>query len=152
LSEAAVPDKPPLKGIRGWLLLLAIAVCLAPLRTLIDLGQSAADYSRVWNVANGKTIVLAELAINLLLLGVEIAAVAALLGKKKSFRMTFTWLWIAAVLLPVVDVVLAASLFPKLPGGTLAAGLGQAGVTFIVTGLWVWYVQTSRRVENTFTN
>ena len=57
MSEAATPDKPPLKGIRGWLLLLAIAVCLAPLRTLIDTHLSTFDV--IWAAAGTPNTVFA---------------------------------------------------------------------------------------------
>jgi hypothetical protein len=152
LTDPAAPaEKPPLQGIAGWLLLLAIGLCLAPIRTLVDLGRSAEEYDRVWGMANGKMLVAAELAINLVLLVLQVVTAVALLNKQKRFRALFAWLWIAAVLLPVLDVVLVLALFPQIPSGSLVGEIGRAGVTFVVMGLWVWYVMVSKRVTNTCT-
>jgi hypothetical protein len=153
LTDRTLPaEKPPPQGIGGWLLLLAIGLCLAPIRTLIDLGRSAEEYGRVWDMANGKTLVVAELSINLVLLVLQVVTAVALLNKQKRFRALFAWLWIAGVLLPVLDVVLVLALFPQIPAGSLVGDIGRAGITFVVMGLWVWYVMVSKRVANTCTN
>jgi hypothetical protein len=154
LTDAAVPvpETPPLKGIRGWLLLLAIGLCLAPLRTLADLGQAADGYVQLWQSANGWPVVVGELAINLVLLGLQAVTAVALLNKMKRFKTLLTWLWIAAVVLPLADVVLVLSYFPQGLGGAVGNELARVGFVFIGMGLWVWYAHTSVRVANTCTN
>jgi ABC-type spermidine/putrescine transport system permease subunit II len=153
LTDQTLPaEKPQPQGIGGWLLLLAIGLCLAPIRTLIDLGRSAEEYGRVWDMANGKMLVVAELSINLVVLVLQVVTAVALLNKQKRFRALFAWLWIAAVLLPVLDVVLVLALFPQIPADASVGEIGRAGITFVVMGLWVCYVMVSKRVANTCTN
>jgi len=92
-------------------------LCGAGLKhTLVDLGKSADGYVRLWHTADGKTVVLAELAINLLLLGLQVLTAVAMLNKMKRFPALFTWLWIAALVLPLVDMLMVISYFPQAPG------------------------------------
>jgi ABC-type spermidine/putrescine transport system permease subunit II len=152
LTDPANPAKPGPSGISGWLHLLAMLLWLSAIGIVVELGRSAGDYARVWKIANGKAIVLAELAIYLVVLGLSVAAASALYKRKKRFRELFTWLWLAAVLLPAVDVALVAWLFPEFSSSELIGELARIGMTFVVMGVWVWYVQVSKRVANTCTN
>jgi hypothetical protein len=153
LTDAAVP--PPAsepKGFGGWLLLLAFGVCLSPLRTLVDFVQALGDYGRAWTVPNGQTLVLFEVAINLALIALEVATMVAMLNRYRAFIKLFIWLWGVAFVLPLVDMVVTALLFPQVPSDEFVAEVGRTLLVTFVRGLWVWYLVSSVRVKNTFTN
>jgi hypothetical protein len=153
LTDAAVP--PPAsepKGFGGWLLLLAFGVCLSPLRTLVDFVQAFGDYGRAWTVPNGQTLVLFEVAINLALIALEVATMVAMLNRYRAFIKLFIWLWGVAFVLPLVDMVVTALLFPQVPSDEFVAEVGRTLLVTFIRGLWVWYLVSSVRVKNTFTN
>ena len=160
MSEAAPPPPVPIpsptksepQGFRGWLLLLAFGVCLSPLRTLIEFVGEFGSYGRAWTVPNGQTVVLFEIGINVALIVLEIATMVAMLNKHRVFIKLFIWLWGAAFVLPFVDMVVTALLFPQVPSEEFAAEVGHTLLITIVRGLWVWYLLVSVRVKNTFTN
>jgi hypothetical protein len=147
----AVPTEPQPLGFSGWLLLLAIGVCLSPIRTLVEFAQEFDDYGKVWRVPNGQIIVLTEVAINLTLLALEVVTMVAMLNRYRVFPKLFTWMWLAAFFLPLVDLMVTASLFPQVAGNLFGADFFKAMLSAIVRGLWVWYVLASVRVKNTFT-
>jgi Protein of unknown function (DUF2569) len=139
------------QGFRGWLLLLAIGVCLSPLRTLVEFVKAFEDYGRAWTVPNGRTLVLFEVGINLALIALEVATMVAMLNRYRAFIKLFIWLWGAAFVLPVADMVVTALLFPQVPSEAFVAEVGRTILVTIVRGLWVWYLLVSVRVKNTFT-
>ena len=69
---------------------------------------------------DGQTLVLAEVTINLALLALEIVVMVAMLNKLRIFPRLFTWLWLAALVLPVVDIVVTAPLFPQVASSAFA--------------------------------
>ena len=101
---------------------------------------------------NGQTLVFFEVIINLALIVLEVAAVVAMLNRRRVFMKLFIWLWGAAFVLPLADMVVAALLFPQVPSESLAAEIGRTLLITIILGLWVWYLLVSVRVKNTFTN
>jgi hypothetical protein len=151
LSNAAVP--PPAaqaRGFGGWLLLLAFGVCLSPLWTLVEFVGEFGSYGRAWTVPNGQTLVLFEVAINLALIVLEVATMLAMLNRHRVFIKLFIWLWGATFVLPFVDMVVAALLFPQIPSDEFAVRVGHTILVVIVRGLWVWYLLVSVRVKHTF--
>ena len=162
MSDAAAPPPPTPtpahpptaqpRGFGGWLLLLAFGVCLSPLRTLVEFVKEFGDLGRAWTLPNGQTLVLFEVGINLALIALEVATMVAMLNRHRAFIKLFIWLWGAAFLLPFVDMVVTALLFPQVPSGEFAAEVGHTLLITIVRGLWVWYLLVSVRVKNTFTN
>ena len=140
------------QGFRGWLMLLAFGVCLTPLRTLVEFVKAFEEYGRAWTVPNGQAVVVFEVGINLALIVLEVAAVVAMLNRRRVFMKLFIWLWGAAFILPLADMVVAALLFPQVPSESFAAEIGRTLLITIIRGLWVWYLLVSVRVKNTFTN
>jgi hypothetical protein len=133
-------------------LLLAVGVWLSPLRTLVEFVKEFEDYGRAWTVPNGQAVVAFEVGINLALIVLEVAAVVAMLNRRRIFIKLFIWLWGAAFVLPLADMVVAALLFPHVPSESFAAEIGRTLLIPIIRGLWVWYLLVSVRVKNTFTN
>jgi len=63
------------------------------------------------------------------LLTLELVTLVAMLNRHRSFPKLFTWLWLAAVFLPIVDMFVTVSLFPQL-------GSQLFGAEFFRTGWW----------------
>ena len=139
------------QGFGGWLILLAIGVCLAPLRSLVELSKSADAYGQFWNVPNGKAVVLTECGISVFLFVLQVVTMVSMLNKFRNFPMLLTWLWVATIVGTIANMVVFASLFPQATGELFGAEFGRTIATVVVTGAWVCYVHLSVRVANTFT-
>ena len=149
-APAADPPRP--SGFGGWLLVLAIVVCLSPLRSLVELTTSLKDLKVALLVPELKVLFAFEAAIELGYLALQIVVVVVMLGRRASFAKWYTWLWVATWLLPAIDLLVVMALTNVPPAKIidvthlrpLFAGVGMT--------LWVWYVHVSVRVRNTFTN
>ena len=102
-------------------LLLAFGVCLSPLRTLVEFAKAFEDFGRAWTVPNGQTLVLFEVGINVALVVLEVATMVAMLNRYRAFIKLLIWLWAAAFVLPLADMVVTALLFPQIPSEALVA-------------------------------
>jgi hypothetical protein len=149
--------KPKLSGIGGWLGLLAFGQIMGTLRLIVIVGrymQTITD--EVWN--RFPAAVWCETALNAALIGLCIWTTVLLFKHSSRFPAFFITQMILAILRPVVDLVLIASIFsvslnrpmsdfftiePKEGGQMVAAAIAAA--------LWIPYVLRSRRVANTFT-
>ena len=155
-TSAPVPTPVPtppklLEGFGGWLILPMIGVCLAPVRTLVDAATSVASYGQVPGLPNGRLVIGIEVALNLVLLALQIVVLVAMLRRRATFPRLFTWLWIAAATLPFVDMVVVALLLNLPLAALFDADMVRVVVGAVVMGLWVWYMHASVRVKNTFT-
>ena len=141
----------PLEGFGGWLILPMIGVCLSPIRTLADAATSLASYGPVLELPNGKAVVAIEVALNLILLAVQIVTLVAMFGRRATFPRLFTWVWITAIVLPLLDMVAVSTLLGVPLAALLDADMARVAMAAVVMGLWVWYMHASVRVKNTFT-
>ena len=149
-APAPTPAKP-LEGFGGWLILPVIGVSLAPVRTLVDAATSVVSYGQVLGLPNGRLVVGIEVALNLVLLTLQIVVLVAMFRRRATFPKLFTWLWIAAVVLPFVDLVAVALLLNVPLAALFDSDMVRVLVGAVVMGLWVWYMHASVRVKNTFT-
>lgn len=145
-----MPAKP-LEGFGGWLILPMIGVCLAPVRTLAEGATLLSSYGPVLTLPNGKAVVAIEVALNLFLLALQIVTLVAMFGRRSTFPKLFRWLWIASMVLPILDIVAVSVFLGVSPTALLDADMAHVAVAAVVMGLWVWYMQASVRVKNTFT-
>ena len=154
MSDQARPSPAAheLNGFGGWLLLLAIGVCLAPLRLIVELARSWDGFKEIAMRPNGHIALVGEAVLDLAILGLQIAVIVAMLGKRRSFPMLFTWLWVAAIASQIVDTILILSLFPEYSSAAFGPEFVRSLAGLVGVGLWVWYVHGSVRVANTFTN
>ena len=139
-----------LKGIGGWLLLLAIGQCLGTLRVAGGIAQSMPEYQSVWSIPNGPAAAISEIACNVLLLVMVGITTWALFNHKRFFPTLFLYQWGASLILPIVSTV-AVSYFLRVPDKEhLYTLVGTWVASFIAGGIWVIYVLRSQRVKNTF--
>ncbi|MFA6155465.1 DUF2569 family protein [Mesorhizobium sp.] len=154
VRSAVKPSQTPstLVGIGGWLMLLAILQALAPLRTLVDLANSAEGYRQLMTQPNGALAAYGEIALNLAFLALQVAVLLSLLSRSHRFPRLFLYQWLAIPLLFILDTLWISSIM-GVPVSQVNVGQALLGllVSFVVTGLWVAYVYRSVRVRNTFT-
>ncbi len=150
MSDGAPPAGKPLEGFGGWLILPMIGVCLAPVRTLAEAATSLASYGPVLEVPNGTALVAIEVALNVVLLVLQIVTLVAMFGRRSTFPRLFRWVWIASMVLPIVDIVAVSALLGVSPTALMDADMARVAVAAVVMGLWVWYMHASVRVKNTF--
>lgn len=141
-----------LVGFGGWLMLLAIAQALSPLRTLAVLSTSSEGYQKLMTLPNGALATYGEIALLLAFLVFQLVVLVAMLRRSPRFKQLFLYQWIAIPVLFILDTiwisaVLGVPISQVLTGEALVAPI----VSFVLTGIWVAYVYKSVRVRNTFT-
>lgn len=148
LGASATSINPPLKGIGGWLGLLAIVQILTPLRFAYTLIQyySTLDYSlfRRFPIA-----ALGEAAMNVAM-GILCVYTSILFFRtSRNFRRFFVWQLFAAVFMVPINaiwVALAVGVIPPIGPKEIGPSIAAA----IVGTIWILYLFKSKRVANTF--
>jgi hypothetical protein len=153
VRSATKPSQKPtsLVGFGGWLMLLAIAQALSPLRTLAALSTSSEGYQKLMTLPNGALATYGEIALLLAFLVFQLVVLVAMLRRSPRFKQLFLCQWIAIPVVFVLDtvwisMVLGIPISQTLEGGAVAALM----TSFVLTGIWVAYVFKSARVRNTF--
>ncbi len=146
-------EEKKLEGIRGWLAVLAVLLCLGLLRTVAEIATGLPDFIKGWRLspqARGPMAVVLVLSVACFF--VQLWTVVALFQKKRNFRTAYVALWILAVLTPA-NMLLMLSV----PGVTLEmvlppSDIGRSAAAVIGMGFWFWYICWSERVKNTLVN
>lgn len=145
-------------GIKGWLLLLAIGLTLAPIRLLIDIAKyyTAPEMASLFREL--PLLAYTEAAQNGVLLLAALITLTCLLRKKRGFSIAFYVQYgIGIASLPLNYLVgylvmrdrgIDAEFFSE----EGMVDVGRWVVMIVVGALWVAYVAKSRRVAVTFVN
>ncbi len=159
-------DKSELKGIGGWLILVAIGVTLSP---FIAAGVDYAVYSQVfgeemWNLLTDSNslsytpyyalTVSVELVINIII-DVYLFYLIYLFYKKKSgFPPLYIKLVFAIFAFTIIDIFVASLVFPDLTIKDLFDPLTIRAIVQSVIAILILvpYMKKSVRVKNTFIN
>lgn len=160
--EGSVGEKPnELRGIGGWLILVAIGIVITPFQILKDIGEEAAAlyangtyelltnpessaYSPFW-----EPYIRAETFINGITLLASIVLIFIFFAKKRFFpKLYIIFLVVSAVLLVMGTLILKLS-FPEIDvfDSETTRAFVRAGVS---VGIWVPYLLVSKRVKATF--
>jgi len=152
LSDLAASEAAKPSGFAGWLLLPAIIVCLGPMRGGFNAITSIEGAWAVLRLLDGQFHLALEAAIDVGYFVLQILVLVAMLRRRASFPTWFTGLWLATLVLPLVDV-LAVMAVTKLPVERIVdISTWRPLVAGAAMTLCVWYVHVSVRVKNTFTN
>jgi hypothetical protein len=159
-------DKTELKGIGGWLILVAIGVTLSP---FINAGMDYATFSQVfsadtWNALTNSDspvftpyyalTVFAEMIIGVII-DTYLFYLAYLFYKKKSgFPSLYIKLVFAIFAFTIIDIFVVSLVFPALTAEDLFDPLTIRAIwqSIIAILIWVPYMKKSARVKNTFIN
>jgi hypothetical protein len=144
----------------GWLIILAITLIPQPFAMLISLADDYPVYftESGWVSLNGRSaldimlfhlLLVVETVVNVLLFCGSIFLIFLFVGKRDSFPRMFTIYFIVKLLVMVADTMASVLLFDfKISEDTY----GELGRLFIYCVIWISYVNTSARIENTFVN
>lgn len=124
-------DTAELKGIKGWLALLALYQILTVIKVTITYAQGLDAYLAPLNVPGPRLVDYAQLGVTSLIIPMVYATLITLLARKRSFKVFLQCQWL---------------------GNPGLIALNMIVKSFIVTGIWVAYARTSRRVANTMVN
>lgn len=152
--------RPDLAGLRGWLILVGVGFCLAPLRILKDMiGNAKAMEADIWSrlTTPGSPayhplwapVLIGELVVNVGLLGLSVLAIYLFFRRRRAFPRVAIGFLAAGVVVLVADL-LAVRMIPA-----AAAQLGGPDVLkllqpAIAAAIWIPYFLVSRRVRATF--
>ncbi len=147
-------------GLGGWLILVGVGVCLAPIRLLFELryypdlftdGTFAVltdpgfeGYHPFWG-----PLILGELAFNVLMLLATLLLVGLFFTRHHWFPRFYILLLILSLLFIPIDIWLTTLV---LPGEVVLDNdsLGQLVRLVVSSVIWIPYMLRSRRVRNTF--
>jgi hypothetical protein len=158
----STPDDNNLKGIGGWLILVAIGLCLQPLLLLRTLSQNIRVFtSDTWRILTTPgepayhplwgPLLLAEAAVNVVLLAVSVALLFQFFRRRRGFpRMAVAYM--AASLAVVLADFAATSAIPTARAQMTAKDAADIGRSALSAAVWIPYFLKSRRVAATFVN
>ena len=149
--------KPPLSGIAGWLILVAIGQVVGVIKLLGLLAQYYGDVDpklfQQFSVA-----MWGEAALYTGFLALLIYTAVLFFRKSSKFPQFFIYEWMFVIFMPLVDLVwvaLTLSLYTGRPFAEFAKldpeTVGQSIAAMIGAAVWITYIIKSRRVANTFT-
>lgn len=156
------PTKPPLTGIGGWLILIAIGVVVRPFTYLYQLKEGFPGYFNLegWRLlttpGSEQHVPYSAIALPLELVLVTAGAVVAFLlpvlffGRRKVFPSTIIGLIVLEGIAAILQFWWTAS------SKTTTAAEQQQSIRDLMRGamqcaIWIPYFCVSRRVKNTFT-
>lgn len=148
------PEVPPdqISGIGGWLFLLAVGQCIAPLRLVFELVSEAKYYRHALARPSSEVLVAGELLLHFAVIAFQVYVAIALLRRWKIFPKLFLYQWLLMIAWPVIDIIWVHAL-TEVPIAKITEGIDplRAAANVIMSGAWVWYTFASVRVRNTFT-
>ncbi|HUM14656.1 MAG TPA: DUF2569 domain-containing protein [Candidatus Nitrosotalea sp.] len=160
IGETAGSNQGP-KGIGGWLLLLAVGVCLSPLLIFKGIVSNLGVISgEAWQAITtvGEPayhplfgpLVIGETLVQLSLLAVSVVNLVCFFTKNRRFPSLMASLLITTVAYLVVDTLLASMIVPPAYRGKMGEQVGDIVRVAIPAFIWLTYLRRSRRVQNTF--
>jgi hypothetical protein len=147
-------------GIGGWLLLVAVGVCLTPVRLAVEIIRGLRPLepttwhavttpgTRAYHPLFGPLIV-GELVVNAALLIWAGVLVYLFFTRRRSFPFAMITYMIARVVAQAADTG-AALMIPVAAATMGPAAYGDLATGVLTTVIWVPYLIRSRRVELTF--
>lgn len=147
-----------LSGLRGWLIVFAIGIILAPLRICVQILQVympiffTPDYLQ--NMANTygmafKYALITEAGINLILFCVTIYIVYLFFSKRRALPKWYIGFSIFSIIFVIIDSISIKLIIPSQPWFDF-----YSGVTLMREALgcaiWIPYLMLSKRVQATF--
>jgi hypothetical protein len=160
-QESTARDERGPTGIGGWLLVLAVGICLSPLLILKGIGENLHVLSDdTWEAITTPgnpayhplfgPLVIAELLVQLTLLVGSVVALVYFFTKSHRFPPFMIALMIGGVAYIAADTVAASLIIPPAYAGRLGEQILEMARVVIPTLIWATYLARSKRVRNTF--
>ena len=147
-------------GIGGWLLLVAVGVCLTPIRIAAEIVKGLRPLApATWHAVTTPgtrayhplfgPLIVGELVFNAALLVWVVVLLYLFFAKRRSFPVAMIAFLIVRVVGQGADLGVAL-MIPATAAGIGPAVYGALAGSVLVAAIWVPYFVTSRRVEATF--
>lgn len=152
--------KPPISGIRGWLILPTMSLFLSPIRTLFGMVSNASAFSpATWQLLTDPSsasynswwapLLIYEFLVNLTIITFAIFLLVLLFQHRRTFRDLFILFLLFATVTMTIDHFSAKAVAAS---AHLASGYDpQLTQDFIACMVWIPYMLVSKRVKATFT-
>jgi hypothetical protein len=145
-------------GIKGWLVLLALGLVLAPIRLLLDVISYYATPGMADVFARFPFMMRSEAFLNVSLFTAGCVTIYHLARKHRAFRTAFYVQYgLSVAAFPLITAISHASLASETGGFAVFGDDDMVGLTrwlfmTVIGGVWAAYVAKSRRVAVTFVN
>lgn len=156
-----LPDEAKLVGIGGWLVLVAIGLCIAPFSRLIQIGPNWRSYFDVdvWQIvampggaqyhALYGPMLIFEMLGNIVLVGLNVLAIFLLFGKRRLFPQAYIALVLGNALFLWADEFLGSFIPSVAESASPREKKAIVQATFWAV-IWSCYMLNSKRVKATF--
>jgi len=153
-------DQSAPSGIGGWLILIAIGLCLTPIRIGAEIVQGVRSLQPLaWRAVTTPgspayhplfgPLIIGEMVANAALLGWALVLLYLFFTKRRAFPRAMIAFLIVRVAIQMADIFVASSI-PVAAGSIGPRVYGSLAGNLLVVLVWVPYFLKSRRVAATF--
>ena len=153
-------DQSAPSGIGGWLILIAVGLCLTPIRIGAEIVQGVRSLQPLaWRAVTTPgspayhplfgPLIIGEMVANAALLGWALVLLYLFLTKRRAFPRAMIAFLIVRVVIQMADIFVASSI-PVAAGSIGPRVYGSLAGNLLVVLVWVPYFLKSRRVAATF--
>ncbi|MBY5920206.1 DUF2569 domain-containing protein [Ferrimonas balearica] len=159
-TQTAVDADPGPVGLGGWLILVGIGVCIAPIRLFMELrfypelftdgtfevitDLNLESYHPLWG-----PLIIGELAFNLVMLVATLVLIGLYFTRHHWFPRLYIIVLLSFLLFIPLDIWVTTLVLPDMPVWDKETA-DQMMRTVVSCAIWVPYMLRSRRVKNTF--
>lgn len=154
-----VSNNSPSRGqsIGGWLILVAIGLCLTPLRLIYDLFSmqeffDPASWSALWSAGNWLlfSVFLFEYVYNIFYFFFSILIIALFFNKRSSTPLLISILYGCTFAVTLMDTLIAMNLNDAYTDAEQSEYYRSLFRSFLAAAIWIPYFNMSERVKETF--
>jgi len=153
-------DQSAPSGIGGWLILIAVGLCLTPIRIGAEIVQGVRSLQPLaWRAVTTPgspayhplfgPLIIGEMVANVVLLVWALVLLYLFLTKRRAFPRAMIAFLIVRVVIQMADIFVASSI-PVAAGSIGPRVYGSLAGNLLVVLVWVPYFLKSRRVAATF--
>ena len=142
-----------LNGLKGWLILVAIILCLGPPGIIYSTVTYVMEMSAEWQFFDGsfKYLIVVTCIINIILAFVSIYLIYLFFKKMRNFKICFIIYLGLSVILTILLTIWLIILVPTIFSLEILDSAEIFG-SMIPAFIWIPYMLYSKRVKNTFIN
>ena len=142
-----------LNGLKGWLILVAIIVCLGPPNIVYSIVNSLIAISAKWQILDGAIIyyIIFTYILNFVFFIFSIYLIYLFFKKVSKFRLNFIiYIGFSAIISILISfwLVLLAPIIPSL----VLMKFAEMFLAVILAAIWIPYMIYSKRAKKTFIN
>ena len=142
-----------LNGLKGWLILVAIIICLGPPGIIYSTVTYVMEASAEWQIFDGslKYFIVVTCIINVILTIISIYLIYLFFRKMRNFKICFIIYLGLSVILTILLTIWLIILVPTIFSLEIL-DLTEIFGSIIPAFVWIPYMIYSKRVKNTFIN